>query len=148
MTDSRVFAAANPAEQRDREAPPAKAGNRTLWFSVFGPPAAWSIDALSSLAVHHDYCAALLGHTYRPWNGIGVIFTAIGIAMLAVSLGGGALAWRAHAELGADDGRGETDLDRRRFMARAGLLTCALFSFAIILRLIAPFLLSPDFCGS
>jgi hypothetical protein len=33
-------------------------------------------------------------------------------------------------------------------MARAGLLACALFSYAIVLRLIAPFILPPSFCGS
>lgn len=148
MTDPKVFAATNPADARDRVAPPTHAKNRLLWFAVFGPPAAWTIDALSSIAVHYDYCAALMGRGFRPWSGVGVILTVIGVAMLSVSLGSGALAWRAHAALGNDDGRSDTGVDRRRFMARGGLVTCALFSFAIVLRLIAPFLLSPALCGS
>jgi hypothetical protein len=122
--------------------------DRLLWFAVGAPPIAWSVDALSSIALHHDYCAALIGRTFRPWGGIGVILTVIGLVMLAASLSGGAVGWRAHVAMGSDTGLGETHLDRRRFMARAALLVCALFSFAIVLRVIAPFVVSPDFCGS
>src|SRR4051812_17800444 len=131
MSDARVFAAANPADERASLTAPPNASDRVLWFAVFGPPAAWSIDSLTAIALHHDYCAALLGRTFKPWGGIGVLLTLVGIAMLAVSLSGGFLAWRAHVALGADDGRGDTDLDRRRFMARAAVLGCALFSFGI-----------------
>ena len=77
-----------------------------------------------------------------------MLLAVVGLAMLALSIAGGMTAWRAHASIGPDTGRGETDLDRQRFMARAGLLTCALFSYGILLRLIAPFILPPDFCGS
>jgi hypothetical protein len=148
MTDLSVYAAANPSEARTSIAPPVAAGNRALWFGVFGPPVAWSIDLLTSIALHYDYCAALLGRTFKPWSGIGVLLTLVGIAMLALSFAGGWSALRAHARVGSDTGQGDTDLDRRRFMARAGMLACALFSFAIVLRIIAPFLLSPTACGS
>jgi hypothetical protein len=124
------------------------ASNRALWFGVFAPPAAWSVDELTSIALHHDYCAALMGRTFHPWAGIGVALTAVGLAMLLLSLAGGASAWRAHARVGSDTGQGDTTLDRRRFMARAGLLACALFSYGIVLRLIAPFVVPPSFCGS
>ncbi len=116
MTDPSVYAAANPSEERDRGPSPPHASNRALWFAVFGPPAAWTIDELTAIAVDHDYCAALLGHTVLPWNGVGVILAVLGLVMLGVSL--------------------------------AALLSCALFSFAIALRLIAPFLLTPAYCGS
>ena len=148
MTDPRIYAADNPAEERALLEPPVHAGNRLLWFAVFAPPVAWSVDELTSIALHHDYCAALLGRTFRPWGGVGVMLAVVGLVMLAVSLAGGLLGWRAHASIGSDDGRGDTDLDRRRFMARAALLTCALFSYGIVLRLIAPFILPPSFCGS
>jgi hypothetical protein len=148
MTDPRVYAAANPAEARRVLPVPPRAGNRLLWFAVFAPPLAWSVDALTSIALHHDYCAALLGRTFRPWSGVGVLLTVVGLAMLALSLAGGFVGWRAHIEVGSDTGRGDTDLDRRRFMARAALLACALFSYGIVLRLIAPFIVSPNFCGS
>jgi hypothetical protein len=148
MDDQQIYAEANPATARATLAAPVDASNRALWFAVLAPPAAWSADLLTSIALHYDYCAALVGRTFRPWGGIGVLLAVVGIAMLALSLTGGATGWRAHASLGTDTGRGDTDLDRRRFMARAALLACAIFSFAIILRLIAPFILPPDFCGS
>ena len=148
MTDPRVYDAANPSEARAAIAPPEQASNRVLWFAVFAPPAAWSVDALTSIALHHDYCAALLGRTFRPWSGVGVLLALVGLAMLALSLAGGMAAWRAHARLGTDTGQGDTDLDRRRFMARAGLIVCALFTYGIVLRFIAPFILPPNFCGS
>lgn len=148
MDDRAVYAAANPANARAAEPPPPAAGNRTLWFAVLGPPFVWSVDELTSIALHHDYCAALVGHTFRPWSGIGVLLTVVGVVMLGLSLWCGAMAWRAHASIGSDTGQGETDIDRRRFMARAGLLACALFSYGIALRLVAPFILPPDWCGS
>ncbi|MGI8508878.1 MAG: hypothetical protein ACR2MQ_06105 [Gemmatimonadaceae bacterium] len=148
MTDPRVYAAANPAVERRTVATfPNGAGNGALWFSVFAPPAAWSVDALTSIAVHQDYCVALVGRTFRTWSGVGVILTVVGIVMLLIAVAGGVTAWRASAALGHDTGLGDTDIDRRRFMARAGLVTCALFSFGIILRIIAVFIVPPSFCG-
>lgn len=148
MSDRQVYGAAIPADARAAIAAPPSAGDRTLWFAVLGSPAAWIVDLLASIALHFDYCAALVGHTFRPWAGIGVVLTLIGVAMLALALASGAAAWRAHASMGSDTGQGDTDIDRRRFMARAGLLACALFSFGIVLRIIAPLFLSPGICGS
>ena len=148
MSDLEIYAAADPAEARALLAPPAGAGDRALWFGVFAPPVAWSIDILSSIALHHDFCAALVGRTFRPWSGIGVVLTVLGLVMLALSLTGGYTAWRAHLQVGTDSGQGDTDLDRRRFMARAGMIVCALFTYAILLRIIAPLFVSPGFCGS
>lgn len=152
MTDPRVFAAPNPAAERVVATdPPRGASNGALWFAAFAPPAAWSVDSLAAIAVHHDYCAALLGRIPRlePWSGgATVALVVLGLVMLAISLAGGGIAWRAHAALGDDTGQGDTDVDRRRFMARAALLSCALFSFGIVLRTITLAFLSPRFCGS
>jgi hypothetical protein len=151
MTDPRVFTAPNPAAERSIAVdPPRGAGNAALWFAALGPPAAWSVDSLAAIAVHHDYCAALLGRipALEPWGGATVVLVAIGVVMLVVSLAGGAIAWRAHAALGDDTGQGDTDVDRRRFMARAALLSCALFSYGIVLRTITLAFLAPRFCGS
>lgn len=148
MTDPRVYAAANPAaERRSVSTFPKGAGNGALWFAVFAPPSAWSVDALTSIAVHQDYCVALVGRTFRAWSGVGVILTVVGIVMLLIAIAGGVIAWRASAALGRDTGLGDTNIDRRRFMARAGLITAALFSFAIVLRIIAVFIVPPSFCG-
>lgn len=149
MTDPRVFAAPNPAAERRAAVAPARGTtNRALWFAVLGPPAAWSFDELAAIALHHDYCAALLGRTFRPWTGISVLLVGVGVAMLALSLGAGLVAWRAQAALGDDTGRGDTDVDRRRFMARAAVLGCALFSYGIVLRTITIAFLGPRHCGS
>ena len=148
MNDVQVYAEPDPAAARAALVPPASAGNRALWFAVAAPPIAWSVDLLTSIAVHYDYCAALLGHTFHAWSGVGVMLTVLGLAMLGVALAGGWTGWRAHQVLGMDSGQGDTDLDRRRFMARAALVVCALFSYAIVLRLVAPLVLPPDFCGS
>jgi hypothetical protein len=148
MTDREIYAAPVPAAARAALVAPRAAGDRVLWLGVLGPPAAWSVDTLTSIALHHDYCAALIGRTFRTGGGIGVLLTAFGLAMLTLALGGGVLAWRARASVGTDTGRGETDLDRRRFMARAGLLVCALFSYGIVLRLIAPLIVPAAYCGS
>lgn len=148
MNDLDVYAAPNPADARARVPQPPAASDRTLWFAVLAAPFAWAVDELTAIALHHDYCAALSGRTFRPWGGISVLLTIWGILMLAIALAGTAAAWRANASIGSDTGAGNTDLDRRRFMARAGLLTGALFSYAIVLRLIAPLLLSAGFCGS
>ena len=126
---------------------PRGASNRMLLLGVFGPPAAWAIDLLTSITLHYDYCAALSGHTFRAWSGVSVALTLLGVVTLAVSLFAGMSSWRAFSALGADTGRGGTVLDRRRFMARAGLITCALFSFGIVLRLIAPLVLPSGYCG-
>jgi hypothetical protein len=149
MTDPRVYAAPNPAaERRAAVAPPAGASDGALWVAVLAPPLAWSLDALTSVAIHHDYCAALLGRTFRPWGGVGALLVAVGVVALLASLGAGALAWRARGAVGVDTGQGDTDVDRRRFMARAGLVTCALFSYGILLRTITLAFLSPARCGS
>ena len=137
-----------PADARAVIAVPGVARNRALWYGVFAPAIAWSVDSLASITVHHDYCAALVGRTFKPWSGVGLVLTGIGLLMLALALGGGYAAWRAHALLGNDTGYGDTAIDRRRFMARAGMLAAALFSYAILLRLVAPFVLPPTFCGS
>ena len=141
------FDASTSRDDARAEVVPRGAGTGMLLFGVFGPPAAWMIDLLTSITLHFDYCAAQSGYTFRAWSGVSVMLTVLGVAMLALSLFAGMTSWGAYAGLGADTGRGETVLDRRRFMARAGLITCALFSFGIVLRIIAPLMLSAGFCG-
>ena len=106
MSDLEIYAAASPADARAAIAPPASASDRALWFAVFGAPAAWSIDLLSSITLHFDYCAALMGRTFRPWTGIGAVLALVGIAMLVLALASGVAAWRAHSQLGVDTGQG------------------------------------------
>jgi len=148
MSDSRVYAAPNPAAERAAEGAPAGAGNRALWFAVFAPPAAWSIDLLASIALHEDYCAALTGHQFQPFGGVTAMLVVVGLLMLALALAGGVTGWRAAASLGSTaTGRGNTALDRRRFMAAVAVVACALFSYGIVLRLITVLFISAARCG-
>ncbi len=145
-SDTAVFAAAIPAEARARVAAPRGASNRALWFGVLAPPAAWSTDLLTSIATHQDFCAAFVGHVFKPWGSLTLLLSMSGIVALLVAVSAGVVAWRAHAAIGSDDGRGNTDIDRRRFMARAGLIASALFSYGIFLRVIAPFVVPVTWC--
>lgn len=146
MSDIGIYSSQNPAEARPLKDPPPRAGNAALWYAVFAPPAAWTIALLLSIASHHDYCAAVSGHILRPWSAIGLFLTLIALFSLLLSLSGGLIAMRAHASAGSDDGLGNTDLDRRRFMARAGLLSAALFSYGIVLIAVAPFMIPAAWC--
>lgn len=157
MSDPRVIAPAKPAtDLGERVASSGAATNGTLWFALFAPPAAWTADELVSISVHYDYCAALTGHTFVPFKGTTAVLIVVGLVMLAVSISAGLLGWRAHSALNrgradaerSDTGRGDTDQDRRRFMAHAALILSALFSYGIILRWITVFFITPSHCGS
>jgi hypothetical protein len=117
--------------------------NRALWFAVGGGPIAWSVDTLVAIAIDHDYCA----HGARPSGGpataalIGVSLAAVIVTVLA-----GLTGWRTLTALGEDTGLGDTDVDRRRFMARFGLVISALMLFGILLRMITVLFLSPAAC--
>ncbi len=147
MSDSDIYSSARSGEKRSTSATVHTAGNRALWYAVFAPPAAWTFALLLSIAMHHDFCAAVLGHSLRPWSAIGLALTIVAVLALVVSISGGVAAWRAHASLGSDDGFGNTDVDRRRFMARAGLLSCALFSYGIVLIAITHFVIPATWCS-
>lgn len=132
---------------------PSRSIDRALWFAVLAPPLAWSVDALASVTIEQDYCASQLVHLFRPWGSVSPALYVVGIAMLAISLYAGLVAWRLRGlgDVGAvvaDTGRGATIPDRQRFMANAALLVCAIFSFGILLRAIAPLWIVSTFCAT
>lgn len=148
MTDPRVFAAANPAAERRRAEHAAPGtGNRALWFALLAPPAAWSVDELVAISLHFDFCAALTDRIFEPWRGITVLLVGVGVLMLLVCVAGGVVGWRAHQQLGADTGMGDTEVDRRRFMARAAVVGAMLFSYGTMLRAITVAFVRPEHCG-
>ena len=121
-------------------------GNAALWFGVLGGPAAWSFDTLAALALQQSWCSATLSDTLVPFRGVGLWLVLLGIVTGGVAIAAGVTAWRLHGELGNDTGKSETDLDRRRFMAHAGMYMAALFLFAIVLRWAATFIVDPTIC--
>jgi hypothetical protein len=119
-------------------------GNRALWFAVGGGPVAWSVDTLAAIAIDHDYCA----HGARAAAGGGATASLLGIAVVAaiVTILAGLTGWRELNGLGADSGFGDTDIDRRRFMAHFGMVISALMLFGILLRMITVLFISPAVC--
>jgi hypothetical protein len=118
--------------------------NGALWFAVAGGPAAWSIDALSAIAIENDYCA----HGAVGGGAASAVVPLIGIALAAalVTVAAGFTGWRHLSGAGEDTGLGDTDEDRRRFMARFGVVISILTLFGIVLRLITVLFISPAAC--
>jgi hypothetical protein len=126
---------------------PRSARNALLWYAVLGGPAAWTVDELASLIVHQSWCAAATSRQPIPFPAPVVWLALIGLVGAGATGVAGWVAWRAVRDLGPDTGRGETDLDRRRFMAHAGIIMSILFFFAIAMRWVAPLFVSASICN-
>lgn len=120
----------------DRRGGPSKAA---LWYGIFGAPAAWSVDDVLSTYLHEGSCARVLGHASTA----PVLLIVAGLVLLGVAAFAGVTAWRSLAALGLDNGGNGTITDQRRFMAHAGVILSALFTYGIILRFITVFFLHP-----
>jgi hypothetical protein len=107
------------------EAKPKKIDNGIafrLWIGMLLPPAAWAAQ-LQSLYLTSEFGCKSSNFT---WNHVVVV------AALALSLLGGAIAWREWLASGAtNDAEGSDRMSRRRFMAMLGILTSALFTVTI-----------------
>ena len=93
-----------------------------LWIGMLLPPVAWAIQ-LQSLYLTSEYGC----HTSDfMWNHVVVV------AALALSLLGGAIAWREWLKSGASvDAESADRVSRSRFMALLGILTASLFTVLI-----------------
>ena len=98
-------------------------GTPTLWFAVFGPPAAWFAGLTASYFTVHEVCRVASPLSPRL----------ISIVALLVSLAAGVVArvilLRSYAH------------ERTRFMAQIGLLASGVFSLILMLQVVATFLL-------
>ncbi len=110
-----------------------------LWFGIFGGPAAWSADDVLSTWLHEGSCAGILGSAGTA----PVLLVVAGAVLLAAAAFAGLTAWRSLSALGLDNGRNGTVTDQRRFMAHAGIILSALFTYGLLLRFITVFFLSP-----
>ena len=126
-----------------RLAPTVQVSNRALWFAVGGGPIAWSVDTLAAIAIENDFCV----HGARPSGAVALaLLIGVSVCAVAVTVLAGLTGWRTVSALGDDTGEGDTDVDRRRFMARFGMVISALMLFAIVLRMISVLFVSPAAC--
>jgi hypothetical protein len=122
-------------------------GNGTLWFAISGGPIAWSVDALAAIAIDHDYCAHG-AHVPIATSGGGVASALVAISIVTATLAvlAGVTGWRRLRMAGPDTGLGDTDDDRRRFMARFAVITSMLSLFGIVLRMVTVLFVSAAAC--
>ena len=132
---------AHPAPARER------VGRLSLWFGLFGAPAAWTVQTLANTAIAAHGCYPRLTPTERPvTGGLFAITLAVSVAALAVSVAALAVAWRSwsrtrqeHQERsGGASGHAtghaalETGEGRTRFMALSGVMMSATFLVACL----------------
>jgi hypothetical protein len=93
-----------------------------LWVGMLLPPAAWAVQ-LQSLYMTSEFGCRSSNFTLNH---------VVVVAALALSLLGGAIAWREWLASGAnEEAEGGDRLSRRRFMSMLGILTAALFTVLI-----------------
>src|SRR5205814_10179842 len=98
-------------------------GLAVLWFAVLAGPLAWAADLGVSYALVQWTCGSQ--HTS--------VLHLMSVAALLVIAAGAVAAWRAIEEAPRDaPTEGGRPVDRGKFMAVWGLLSCALFSTVVI----------------
>jgi hypothetical protein len=116
--------------------------NRALWFAVAAGPIAWSVDALAAVAIDVDTCA------HRPTSHGGaaqLALLALGVIAALIAAAGATTGWRM-MNRETDTGFGDTIDDRRRFMARFGLVISTLAAIGIIFRTIGVLFIAAGSC--
>lgn len=122
-----------------------------LWFGLFGAPAAWSLQLLTSYALVAHGCYPDAEPMAIPVvQGLKTLVLGTGVAALAVALLAAASAWRSwRATRRGHEGDHEALLEagegRTRFMALAGVLLGAVFVLGIVMNVVPLLLLRP--CG-
>jgi hypothetical protein len=138
-------AAADPAPAIRAVAPP------VLWFGLFGAPAVWSLQLLTTYAlVAHGCYPDAEPMTIPVVPGLRTLVLGAGAAALAVAIFAGSLAWRSwraaqYEHQGEHEGLLEAGEGRIRFMALAGMLLSAVFVLGIVMNIVPVLLLRP--CG-
>jgi hypothetical protein len=103
---------------------------RRLWFAMATGPVAWATAVVGNAMLSDLAC----GPTVRIW------LVAVALAMLAMDLGAGLVAWRTAraAPPLSDDPR---HASHRSFLAHSAWLACALFGVAIAALAVPPVVL-------
>lgn len=112
---------------------------RSLWFGLFGGPAAWSVQLLINYSVTAHFCYPKNIPLSEPsFGGMWMIAAVVNALMLLVTLSAGATAitsWRSARDemVGSHNALLEDGTGRIRFMAYAGMLVSGLFLLALIM---------------
>jgi len=129
-------------------------GSLALWFGLWGAPVVWSLQVMLDYAVaahacypHRTPLAQPAGGTLDPVTiGAAAVALLIAVAALAVALRSW---WTLRPPAGSatestllrdarDSTPGDQHLPRMRFMAAAGIMTGAVFTFGVVLNVISP----------
>ena len=112
----------------------------TLWFGIFGAPAAWALQTIADYSLVAHYCypsdMPLGAPTFGALRGVGIAVSAVVLVVVLLALATAFRSWREirhghdaeHHEL-AEVGEG-----RARFMALAGILLSFVFLFAVLMN--------------
>ncbi len=122
-----------------------RVSDRTLWFGLWGAPAAWSLQLLVDYVFAAYGCYPHQTPLVRPTLPVQIITTvaaglALVIAVAAMTVS--ARSWGAARRSGAmpedEERMGPAPLSRIRFMAVAGFTISTLFAFGVVLAAISP----------
>ena len=118
---------------------------RTLWFGIFGAPAAWALELIVGYGVIAHYCyprdVPLSTPTFEATRLTGlvacVVLVLVGVAALATAIH----SWRElrHGHDAEHHELLEVGEGRARFMAFGGVLLSTMFLFALLMSAVPVF---------
>lgn len=97
-----------------------------LWFAALAGPVAWSLHELASYALVKLACS----------SGLVIMLHLVTLAALGLALAGGYVAFKARTSNVAHH-------DTAEFLATAGLLSSAIFAFAILMEAAPDLVVNP-----
>lgn len=138
----------NLTDHQDTSINPRRTGSISLWIGLIGAPLAWitQLSLSEPLAAHacYPYQAPL---SEPIWEWLPAILTAVSLVCLTATLLSGFVAWRWWRRSGTENGLAvDGDEHRQRFLASLSLMSCFIFTIAILFNLCAIWLVSP--CSS
>lgn len=114
-------------------------GLPTLWFGLFGAPAAWAAQLISNYALMAHFCyprdTPLASPTFGAVRAVAIVISAllllVGVAALAVAL----RSWNAMRSPRRAEHQPPMEIAEARtlFMATAGILVSGIFVYGLIM---------------
>jgi hypothetical protein len=113
---------------------PPLVGLATLWFGLFGAPAAWALQLIVSYALVAHFCFPQTEPLPSPAVGATHAVTiVVSAALILVAVLALIVAIRSVRATGSDEDAADVRAGRARFMARAGLLVSGIFVYGTIM---------------
>ena len=123
----------------------------TLWFAIFGAPAAWSLQELTDAAVAGHACFPYFRPLVSPnFSALSLVVVVVGIGALLIAIAAWFVGWGAwrstsNEHEGSHHALLEVGEGRTRFMAISGLIVSSIFILAVLLNTISFLFTAP--CG-